>query len=93
MFDERAQERLLAIAASVPDIGDLATAVSAPKCTIDGSPMLTSQAAAVLAAYRHLASIASVKAPERMADVMKNIAAASTHGVFRQPLYLRLDGL
>ena len=57
VFDERAQERLLAIAGSVPDIDDLATAVSAPKCAIDGSPMITSQAATVLAAYRHLASI------------------------------------
>ena len=32
VFDERAQERLLAIAGSAPDIGDLATAVMAPKC-------------------------------------------------------------
>jgi HEAT repeat protein len=79
VFDEQSQERLLAIASSVPDIGDLATAVSAPKCTIDGSPMITSQAATVLAAYRYLASIASVKAPERMSEVMNNIAAASSH--------------
>ena len=77
VFDERAQERLVAIAGSVPDIGDLATAVSAPKCGLDGSPMVTSQAAAVLAAYRHLAGIVSVKAPDRMADVMNNLAAAS----------------
>jgi hypothetical protein len=78
VFDEASQERLLAIAGSVPDISDLATAVSAPKCAIDGSPMITSQAAAVLAAYRYLASIASVKAPERASDVMNNIAAASS---------------
>jgi len=77
VFDERSQERLLAIAGSVPDIGDLATAVSSSKCTIDGSPMITSQAATVLAAYRYLASIASVKAPERMSEVVQNIAAAS----------------
>ncbi|HYK65412.1 MAG TPA: hypothetical protein VEY94_10725, partial [Patescibacteria group bacterium] len=70
VFDERAQERLVAIAASVPDIGDLATAVSSPRCGADGSPMITSQAAAVLAAYRHLTSIVSAKAPERMAEVM-----------------------
>jgi hypothetical protein len=78
VFDERSQERLLAIAGSVPDINDLATAVSAPKCAVDGSPMITSQAATVLAAYRYLASIASVKTPERMSDVMNNIASAST---------------
>jgi len=77
VFDERSQDRLLAIAGSVPDIGDLTTAVSASKCTIDGSPMITSQAATVLAAYRYLASVASVKAPERMSEVVNNIAAAS----------------
>ena len=35
------QERLLAIAGSPLDIGDLATAVMAPKCALDGSPMIT----------------------------------------------------
>ncbi len=30
------------------------TAVVAPQCTLDGSPMITSQAATVLAAFRHL---------------------------------------
>ncbi len=78
VFDERAQDRLLAIAGSVSDLGDLVTAVSAAKCTPDGSPMITSQAATVLAAYRHLANIATVKAPDRMPDVMSNIAAASS---------------
>jgi hypothetical protein len=77
VFDESAQERLVAIAGSAPDISDLATAVSAPRCGADGSPMITSQAAAVLAAYRHLTSIVSVKAPERMAEVMNNLATAS----------------
>lgn len=77
VFDEHAQERLVAIAGSVPDIGDLATAVSAPICGLDGSPMITSQAAAVLASYRHLANIVSVKAPDRLSDVMNNLAAAS----------------
>jgi hypothetical protein len=76
VFDERAQERLVAIAGSIPDIGDLATAVSAPRCGVDGSPMITSQAAAVLAAYRHLASIVSVKAPDRISEVMNNLATA-----------------
>jgi len=77
VFDEDAQERLLAISGSIPDIGDLVTAASATKCAMDGSPMITSQAATVLAAYRYLASIASVKAPDRVSEVMNNIAAAS----------------
>lgn len=77
VFDEAAQERILAIAGSAPDIGDLATAVAAPRCTMDGSPMITSQAAAVLAAYRHLTGIVSAKASDRMSDVMNNLATAS----------------
>lgn len=77
VFDERAQQRLLAIAGSSSDIADLATAVMAPKCAGDGSPMITSQAAVVLAAFRHLTGIVSVMAPERIAEVMGNLAAAS----------------
>jgi hypothetical protein len=77
VFDERAQERLLAIAGSPRDIGDLATAVVAPKIAMDGSPMITSQAATVLAAYRHLAGIVSVMSPDRVPEVMNNLATAS----------------
>ena len=77
VFDERSQQRLLAIAGSALAIADLATAVAAPKCAPDGSPMITSQAAAVLAAFRHLANIVSVKSPERMPEVMGNFASAA----------------
>ena len=38
--------------------------------------MITSQAATVLAAFRHLKSMAMVTAPDRAPDVMANIAAA-----------------
>ena len=76
-FDQFAQERLLAISTSPHDIGDLAIAVAAPKCTIDGSPMITSQAATVLAAFRHLTSIVSVMSPERMPEVMTHLASAA----------------
>ena len=78
VFDERALQRLLAIAGSAPDIGGLAGEVLAPKCAVDGSPMITSQAAAVLAAFRHLTSIVSVMSPERMPEVMANLAAAAS---------------
>ncbi len=77
VFDEAAQQRMLAIAGSAPDIGDLATAVAAPRCAMDGSPMITSQAAAVLAAYRHLTGIVAAKAADRMPEVMHNLAQAS----------------
>ncbi len=79
VFDERAQQRLLAIAGNPGDIGDLATAVMAPKCAVDGSPMITSQAATVLAAFRHLAGIVSVMSPDRMPEVMGNLATAAAN--------------
>ncbi|HMF94900.1 MAG TPA: HEAT repeat domain-containing protein [Vicinamibacterales bacterium] len=78
VFDERARQRLLAIAGSPADIADLAVAVAAPKCAIDGSPMITMQAATVLAAFRQLTAIVSVAAPERMADVINNVTTAAT---------------
>ena len=76
-FDEDAERRLLAIAGSPADITDLATAVMEPRRAPDGSPMITSQAAAVLAAFRHLTGIVSVTAPERLPAVMSNLAAAA----------------
>jgi HEAT repeats len=77
VFDERAQQRLLAIAGSPIDIADLATAVAAPKCAMDGSPMITLQAATVLAAFRHLTSIVSVMSPDRLPEVMHNVTSAA----------------
>ena len=76
-LDERAEQRLLAIAGSSIAVGDLATAVMEPKCAPDGSPLVTSQAAAVLAAFRHLTRIVSVKSPERLPSVMTNLASAA----------------
>jgi HEAT repeat protein len=77
-LDEIAQQRLLAIAADPDQIGDLATAVIAHKCTPDGAPMITTQAATVLAAFRHLASIVSVKAADRSDETMRNLATAAS---------------
>jgi hypothetical protein len=78
VFDERAQERLLQIAGSPMDIADTAMAATAAMCAPDGSPMITSQAAVVIAAFRHLTSIVSVMAPDRMNEVMSNMATAAT---------------
>ncbi len=78
VFDERAQQRLLQIAGSPMDIADTAMAATAAMCAPDGSPMITSQAAVVIAAFRHLTSIVSVMAPERMTAVMSNMATAAT---------------
>ena len=76
-LDEATQRRLLDIAGDAFAIGDLATDVMAPHCTPDGSPLLTSQAAAVLAAYRHLVAAVDVMAPDRRDDVLRNLASAT----------------
>ena len=77
--EQAAQERLLAISSDVVAIGELANDVIAPHHTPDGSPMLTSQAAAVVAAYHHLVGIVDVLSPERKQEVMQNIAAATAN--------------
>jgi len=77
--DEAAQARLLAISGDIAAIGELANDVIAPHHTPDGSPMLTSQAAAVVAAYHHLVGIVDVLSPERRQEVMQNIAAATAN--------------
>ncbi len=76
-LDEAAQKRLLQIAGDAVAIGELAHDVSAPSHAADGSPMLTSQAAAVVAAYRHLMSIVDLMEPGRRTEVMQNVAAAT----------------
>ena len=76
-FDEQQQQRLLDISRSVFDIGELASAAAAPKCNADGSPLITTQAATVLAVFRHLAGIVTVMEPERLPEVMRNVAAAT----------------
>jgi HEAT repeat protein len=77
--DEATQARLLEISGDVVAIGELASDVIAPHHTMDGSPMLTSQAAAVVAAYRHLVGIVDVLSPERRNEVMQNLAAATAN--------------
>ena len=77
-FDPVQQQRLLDISGSAFEIKELATAVSSPKCNIDGSPMITTQAAIVLATFRHLAGIVTVMDPERLPAVLRNVAAATT---------------
>ncbi len=77
-LDESVQRRLLEIAGDTMAIGELARDVMAPNHSADGSPMLTSQAAAVIAAYRHLVGIVDVMAPERRTEVMQNLAAATS---------------
>ncbi|MSO55648.1 MAG: HEAT repeat domain-containing protein [Acidobacteria bacterium] len=76
-MDEMAQRRLLEIAGDPRAIGELAEAVLAPQFAMDGSPMITTQAATILAAFRHLASIVSVKAAHQSDATMRNLATAA----------------
>jgi len=78
VLDEAAQRQLLEISGSADSIEALAGAVAGPHCTGDGSPMLTTQAAAVLAAYRQLTSIVSTLSPERIDETVQNIATATS---------------
>src|SRR5207248_4915464 len=77
--DKAAQSRLLEIAGDVVAIGELASDAIAPHHASDGSPMLTSQAAAVIAAYHHLLGIVDVLSPERRSEVMQNLASATAN--------------
>ena len=77
--DEATQNRLLEISGDVVAIAELANDVIAPHHASDGSPMLTSQAAAVVAAYHHLVGIVDVLAPERRSEVMQNLAATTAN--------------
>ncbi|MBI2187546.1 MAG: HEAT repeat domain-containing protein [Acidobacteria bacterium] len=78
VLDERQQRRLLRISRSAADIGKLTLAVTAPQCSIDGSPLVVTQAATVVAVFRRLTGLVEVMEPERLAEVMQNLAAATT---------------
>lgn len=78
VLDERQQRRLLRISRSAADIGRLTSTVIAPKCTLDGSPLVVTQAATVVAVYRRLSGPVEVMEPDRLPDVMRNMAAATT---------------
>ncbi|MEX2273223.1 MAG: HEAT repeat domain-containing protein [Vicinamibacterales bacterium] len=77
-LDEAAEQRLLEIASDPDAMEEFASDITAMKTTPEGAPMVTSQAAAVLAAWRHLNGLIAVLAPERRAEVMRNISTATS---------------
>ena len=77
-LDEAAEQRLMEIASDPDAMQEFASDITVLRTTPDGAPMVTSQAAAVLAAWRHLNGLVSVLAPERRAEVMRNIATATS---------------
>jgi HEAT repeat protein len=77
-FTEAEQQRLLEISRDASVIGELAEDCRSAYCGPDGSPLLTTQAATVMAVYRHIAATVGVLEPERGSDVIGNFAVATS---------------
>jgi HEAT repeat protein len=77
-FTEGEQSRLLEIAHDAAAVGELADDCRQAYCSSDGSPLLTTQAATVLAVYRHLAATVRVLEPERADEVLNKFALATS---------------
>ena len=76
-FTAAEQQRLLEISRDVGAIGELCKDAREPFCMPDGSPMLTTQAATVLAVYRHIAKTVSALEPGRVKEVIDSLALAA----------------
>jgi HEAT repeat protein len=76
-FTAAEQQRLLEISRDVGAIGELCKDAKEPYCMPDGSPMLTTQAATVLAVYRHIARTVTALEPERVQQVIDSLALAA----------------
>jgi HEAT repeat protein len=76
-FTAAEQARLLEISRDVGAIGELCKDAREPFCMPDGSPMLTTQAATVLAVYRHIAKTVTALEPERVKEVIESLALAA----------------
>ena len=77
-FSAEEQQRLLEISRDVGAIGELAKDSKEPFCTPDGSPLLTTQAATILAVYRHIAKTVNALEPERAQEVMQSLTLAAS---------------
>ncbi|HMI93136.1 MAG TPA: hypothetical protein VK509_17315, partial [Polyangiales bacterium] len=76
-FTAEEQQRLLEISRDVGAIGELCKDAKEPFCMPDGSPMLTTQAATVLAVYRHIAKTVTALEPGRVKEVIDSLALAA----------------
>ena len=76
-FTAEEQQRLLEISRDVGAIGELCKDAREPFCMPDGSPMLTTQAATVLAVYRHIAKTVTALEPGRVKEVIDSLALAA----------------
>ena len=76
-FTAEEQARLIEISKDVGAIGELCKDTKEPYVTPDGSPMVTTQAATVLAVYRHIAKTVAALEPERVQEVIDSLALAA----------------
>ena len=76
-FTADEQARLIEISRDVGAIGELCKDGKEPYCMPDGSPMVTTQAATVLAVYRHIAKTVAALEPERVQEVIESMALAA----------------
>ncbi|MGE0042100.1 MAG: HEAT repeat domain-containing protein [Vicinamibacterales bacterium] len=76
-FSVEEQERLLEISRDPGAVGELAADCRGPFCTPDGAPLLTTQAATVLAVYRHVAATVAVLEPDRSTEVLGHLTLAA----------------
>lgn len=78
-FSAEEQQRLLDISRDVGAIGELTKDSREAFVTPDGSPLVTTQAATVLAVYRHIAKTVAALEPDRMQDVMGSLVLAAAN--------------
>lgn len=76
-FSAEEQARLIEISHDVGAIGELCKDTKEPYCMPDGSPMVTTQAATVLAVYRHIAKTVAALEPSRVQEVVDSLALAA----------------
>ena len=76
-FTTEEQQRLLEISKDVVAIADLCKDTKEPYVTPDGSPMVTTQAATVLAVYRHIAKTVAALEPECVPGVIASLARSA----------------
>ncbi|MEO8679711.1 MAG: HEAT repeat domain-containing protein [Vicinamibacterales bacterium] len=77
-FTADEQQRLLEISRDVSAIGALGNDCKEPYCTPEGAPLLTTQAATILAVYRHIAKTVTALEPERAKEVIQSLALATS---------------
>jgi HEAT repeat protein len=77
-FTPEEQQRLLEISRDVGAIGELAKDARAPFTMPDGSPLLTTQAAAVLAVYKHVATTVTALEPDRAGEIGGALALSAS---------------